>query len=99
MVLQPLKLFFSAAGCFGHGFSTRAGGVSDIPTLSALNLYCSQRRRDPRAVVQENQRRLALHTGFHPRPLRIAKVGKVLCCPLVVGPQLQCVLLHELTFR
>lgn len=51
------------------------------------------------AVVQENQRRLALHTGFHPRPLRIAKVGKVLCCPLVVGPKLQCVLLHELTFR
>uniref|UniRef100_H3DPZ0 Purine nucleoside phosphorylase LACC1 n=1 Tax=Tetraodon nigroviridis TaxID=99883 RepID=H3DPZ0_TETNG len=60
--------------CFGHGFSTRAGGVSYLPTLSALNLFSSQRRRDPRAVVQENRRRLALHAGFHPRPLRLVKV-------------------------
>ncbi|XP_042350151.1 purine nucleoside phosphorylase LACC1 [Plectropomus leopardus] len=60
---------------FGHGFSTRRGGVSSVPTLSALNLFSSSRRRDPGAVVQENRRRLALHAGFHPRPLRLVKVN------------------------
>ncbi|XP_063743341.1 LOW QUALITY PROTEIN: purine nucleoside phosphorylase LACC1 [Eleginops maclovinus] len=59
---------------FGHGFSTRLGGVSSIPTLSSLNLFSSSLRRDPGAVVQENRRRLALHAGFHPRPLRLVKV-------------------------
>ncbi|XP_061580379.1 purine nucleoside phosphorylase LACC1 [Cololabis saira] len=61
--------------CFGHGFSTRAGGVSCIPTLSSLNLFSSSRRRDPPAVVMENRRRLALHAGFHPLPLRLVKVN------------------------
>ncbi|XP_008293624.1 laccase domain-containing protein 1 [Stegastes partitus] len=62
-------------GCFGHGFSTRTGGVSYIPTLSSLNLFSSSRRRDPVAVVMENRRRLGLHAGFHPRPLRLVKVN------------------------
>ncbi|XP_034042665.1 laccase domain-containing protein 1 [Thalassophryne amazonica] len=61
--------------CFGHGFSTRTGGVSYIPSLSSLNLFSSSRRRDPVAVVQENRRRLAHHAGFHPRPLRMVKVN------------------------
>ncbi|XP_040003837.1 purine nucleoside phosphorylase LACC1 isoform X1 [Xiphias gladius] len=61
--------------CFGHGFSTRTGGVSYIPTLSSLNLFSSSRRRDPGAVVMENRRRLALHAGFHPEPLRLVKVN------------------------
>uniref|UniRef100_A0A3B5LKM6 Purine nucleoside phosphorylase LACC1 n=2 Tax=Xiphophorus couchianus TaxID=32473 RepID=A0A3B5LKM6_9TELE len=61
--------------CFGHGFSTRSGGVSYIPTLSSLNLFSSSRRRDPRAVVEENRRRLAVHAGFHPIPLRLVKVN------------------------
>ncbi|KAM9347552.1 purine nucleoside phosphorylase LACC1 [Symphorus nematophorus] len=61
--------------CFGHGFSTRAGGVSYIPTLSALNLFSSSRRRDPGAVVRENRRRLALHAGFHAESLRLVKVN------------------------
>ncbi|XP_037542571.1 purine nucleoside phosphorylase LACC1 [Nematolebias whitei] len=60
--------------CFGHGFSTRSGGVSYIPTLSSLNLFSSSKRRDPVAVVSENRRRLALHAGFHPLPLRFVKV-------------------------
>ncbi|XP_054471395.1 purine nucleoside phosphorylase LACC1 [Anoplopoma fimbria] len=60
--------------CFGHGFSTRSGGISYIPTLSSLNLFHSRRRRDPPAVVQENRRRLGLHAGFHPQPLRLVKV-------------------------
>ncbi|XP_013863364.1 laccase domain-containing protein 1 [Austrofundulus limnaeus] len=60
---------------FGHGFSTRSGGVSSIPTLASLNLFCSSRRRDPGAVVMENKRRLALHAGFHPLPLRFVKVN------------------------
>ncbi|GAA6226800.1 laccase domain-containing protein 1 [Lates japonicus] len=61
--------------CFGHGFSTRTGGVSYIPTLSSLNLFSSSRRRDPGAVVMENRRRLALHAGFHPKPLCLVKVN------------------------
>ncbi|XP_047226775.1 purine nucleoside phosphorylase LACC1 [Girardinichthys multiradiatus] len=61
--------------CFGHGFSTRSGGVSYIPTLSSLNLFSSSKRRDPGAVVAENRRRLALHSGFHPLPLRLVKVN------------------------
>ncbi|CAK6977018.1 purine nucleoside phosphorylase LACC1 [Scomber scombrus] len=61
--------------CFGHGFSTRTGGVSYIPTLSSLNLFSSSRRRDSGAVVQENRRRLALHAGFHPQPLHFVKVN------------------------
>lgn len=64
----------SVSECFGHGFSTRGGGVSYIPTLSSLNLFSSSKRRDPVAVVSENKRRLALHAGFHPRPLRFVKV-------------------------
>ncbi|XP_051937923.1 purine nucleoside phosphorylase LACC1 [Hippocampus zosterae] len=60
--------------CFGHGFSTRVGGVSLVPTLSSLNLFSSPRRRDSGALVQENRRRLALHAGFYPRPLQMLKV-------------------------
>lgn len=66
--------FLCASDAFGHGFSTRSGGVSSIPTLSSLNLFCSQSRRDPVAVVMENRRRLALEAGFHPRPLHLVKV-------------------------
>lgn len=90
VLARGLHLCLPAAGGFGHGFSTRGGGVSSIPTLSALNLFCSQKRRDPPAVVRENQRRLALHAGFHPRPLRLVKVGGV-CRPLLGG--------QGLTFR
>ncbi|KAM9850871.1 purine nucleoside phosphorylase LACC1 isoform 2-T2 [Aulostomus maculatus] len=60
---------------FGHGFSTRAGGVSYIPTLSSLNLFSSSKRRDPASVVQENRQRLAVHAGFHPQPLHLVKVN------------------------
>ncbi|XP_028291156.1 laccase domain-containing protein 1 [Gouania willdenowi] len=61
--------------CFGHGFSTRRGGVSRIPTLSSLNMFSSIWRRDPVAVVMENKRRLAVHAGFHPRPLQLMRVN------------------------
>nr|XP_021514071.1 laccase domain-containing protein 1 isoform X1 [Meriones unguiculatus] len=50
---------------FIHGFTTRAGGISYIPTLSSLNLFSSSRRRDPKVVVQENVRRLANAAGFN----------------------------------
>ncbi|XP_034083111.1 laccase domain-containing protein 1-like [Gymnodraco acuticeps] len=60
--------------CFGHGFSTRAGGVSSIASLSSLNLFSSSRRRDSLSVVQENRRRLALKAGFNPRDLQLVKV-------------------------
>ncbi|KAJ8013019.1 hypothetical protein DPEC_G00048950 [Dallia pectoralis] len=62
------------SGCFFHGFSTRAGGISSISTLSSLNMFSSPKRRDPRALVDENIRRLALKAGFYPRPLHLVKV-------------------------
>ncbi|KAH0624431.1 hypothetical protein JD844_031857 [Phrynosoma platyrhinos] len=49
---------------FLHGFTTRTGGISYIPTLSAFNLFSSSKRRDPPAVVKENLRRLAIAAGF-----------------------------------
>nr|XP_057937602.1 purine nucleoside phosphorylase LACC1 [Doryrhamphus excisus] len=72
----PVRLLTSSLipDCFGHGFSTRSGGVSYIPSLSSLNLFSSSKRCDPPAVVQENRRRLALHAGFHPRHLHLPKV-------------------------
>ncbi|XP_036610327.1 purine nucleoside phosphorylase LACC1 isoform X1 [Trichosurus vulpecula] len=51
---------------FIHGFTTRTGGISYLPTLSSLNLFSSTKRRDPKAVVQENLRRLAQAAGFDP---------------------------------
>ncbi|XP_035158470.3 purine nucleoside phosphorylase LACC1 isoform X1 [Callithrix jacchus] len=53
------------ADIFIHGFTTRTGGISYIPTLSSFNLFSSSRRRDPKAVVQENLRRLAGAAGFN----------------------------------
>ncbi|KAM6178813.1 LOW QUALITY PROTEIN: purine nucleoside phosphorylase LACC1 [Rhynchocyon petersi] len=50
---------------FLHGFTTRAGGISYVPTLSSLNLFSSSKRRDPKTVVQENLRRLAHAAGFN----------------------------------
>uniref|UniRef100_G3TVB1 Laccase domain containing 1 n=1 Tax=Loxodonta africana TaxID=9785 RepID=G3TVB1_LOXAF len=50
---------------FIHGFTTRAGGISYLPTLSSLNLFSSSKRRDPKPVVQENLRRLASAAGFN----------------------------------
>ncbi|XP_005409130.1 PREDICTED: laccase domain-containing protein 1 [Chinchilla lanigera] len=50
---------------FIHGFTTRTGGISYIPTLSSCNLFSSSKRRDPKTVVQENLRRLANTAGFH----------------------------------
>ncbi|XP_004376661.1 purine nucleoside phosphorylase LACC1 isoform X1 [Trichechus manatus latirostris] len=50
---------------FIHGFTTRTGGISYLPTLSSLNLFSSSKRRDPKAVVQENLRRLANAAGFN----------------------------------
>ncbi|XP_049584315.1 purine nucleoside phosphorylase LACC1 isoform X4 [Syngnathus scovelli] len=73
--------------CFGHGFSTRAGGVSLVPTLSSLNLFSSPRRRDSAALVNENRRRLALHAGFYPRPLQMLKAGEERCW---ASPQQRC---------
>ncbi|XP_032150639.1 laccase domain-containing protein 1 isoform X1 [Sapajus apella] len=53
------------ADIFIHGFTTRTGGISYIPTLSSFNLFSSSKRRDPKVVVQENLRRLANAAGFN----------------------------------
>ncbi|XP_036396971.1 purine nucleoside phosphorylase LACC1 [Megalops cyprinoides] len=59
--------------CFSHGFTTRTGGISCIRTLSSLNLFSSFRRRDPKAVVAENLRRLGLRAGFDPDKFHLIK--------------------------
>ncbi|XP_066542824.1 purine nucleoside phosphorylase LACC1 [Hoplias malabaricus] len=61
--------------CFSHGFTTRNGGISCITTLSSLNLFSSSRRRDSRAVVAENLRRLGLQAGFEPHQFNLVKVN------------------------
>ncbi|KAJ8404587.1 hypothetical protein AAFF_G00334500 [Aldrovandia affinis] len=61
--------------CFSHGFTTRTGGISYIPTLGSLNLFSSSRRRDPRAVVAENIRRLGLQAGFDPEKFHLVKTN------------------------
>ncbi|XP_037655771.1 purine nucleoside phosphorylase LACC1 [Choloepus didactylus] len=50
---------------FIHGFTTRTGGISYVPTLSSFNLFSSSKRRDPKVVIQENLRRLANVAGFN----------------------------------
>ncbi|TRY57958.1 hypothetical protein DNTS_030950 [Danionella cerebrum] len=74
-VRGEVKVLKSAlvSDCFGHGFSTRTGGISYIPTLSSLNLFCNPRRKDPRSVVSENLRRLGKQAGFHPQDFNLIK--------------------------
>ncbi|XP_051567157.1 purine nucleoside phosphorylase LACC1-like isoform X1 [Myxocyprinus asiaticus] len=59
--------------CFAHGFTTRTGGISYISTLSSLNLFCNPRRKDSRAAVAENLRRLGLQAGFRPHQFNLIK--------------------------
>ncbi|KFP75568.1 PREDICTED: laccase domain-containing protein 1 [Acanthisitta chloris] len=59
---------------FLHGFTTRTGGISYIPTLSSCNLFSSSKRRDPQIVVKENLRRLANAAGFNPEAFHRVKV-------------------------
>lgn len=60
--------------CFLHGFTTRTGGISYTPTLSSLNLFSSSSRRDPKAVVAENIRRLSQKAGFDQESYRRVQV-------------------------
>ncbi|OWF46945.1 laccase domain-containing protein 1-like [Mizuhopecten yessoensis] len=71
---------------FYHGFSCRTGGLSSLPGMKSLNLVFSQSKRDPKALVQENRRKLAKHVGFDPEQFRVASAvhGN---CVLVVGEQ------------
>ncbi|XP_036687477.1 purine nucleoside phosphorylase LACC1 [Balaenoptera musculus] len=59
---------------FIHGFTTRTGGISYIPTLSSFNLFSSSKRRDPKAVVQENLRRLGNAAGFNVKKFYRVKI-------------------------
>ncbi|NXF20148.1 LACC1 protein, partial [Rhodinocichla rosea] len=59
---------------FLHGFTTRTGGISYIPTLSSCNLFSSSKRKDPQVVVKENLRRLANAAGFNPEAFHRVKV-------------------------
>ncbi|KFO93496.1 Laccase domain-containing protein 1 [Buceros rhinoceros silvestris] len=58
---------------FRHGFTTRTGGISYIPTLSSCNLFSSSKRKDPQIVVKENLRRLANAAGFNPETFHRVK--------------------------
>ncbi|KAM8977504.1 purine nucleoside phosphorylase LACC1-like [Pelodytes ibericus] len=60
---------------FLHGFTTRYGGVSYIPELTSMNLFSSNKRQDPTAVVEENLRRLANAVGFNPKTFHLVKAA------------------------
>ncbi|CAI9550111.1 unnamed protein product [Staurois parvus] len=69
-----LATVFVTEETFLHGFTTRSGGISIIPTLSGLNLFCSPKRKDSKAVVEENFRRLGKAAGFDPQTYISIKV-------------------------
>ncbi|XP_038658631.1 purine nucleoside phosphorylase LACC1-like [Scyliorhinus canicula] len=71
VVLQSLLI----PDLFLHGFTTRTGGISYLPGLNSLNLFSSRKRRDPKAVVMENIRRLSARAGFNPKTFYLAKVS------------------------
>ncbi|XP_024051113.2 laccase domain-containing protein 1 [Terrapene carolina triunguis] len=73
--LTILKSSLIPGHIFLHGFTTRTGGISYIPTLSSFNLFSSSKRRDPKAVVKENLRRLANAAGFDPETFHRVKVN------------------------
>ncbi|KGL72533.1 Laccase domain-containing protein 1 [Tinamus guttatus] len=79
--LTILKASLIPDGIFLHGFTTRTGGISYIPTLSSCNLFSSSKRRDPQAVVKENLRRLANAAGFNLETFHRVKVdhGNAVC--------------------
>ncbi|XP_070607495.1 purine nucleoside phosphorylase LACC1 [Erythrolamprus reginae] len=70
-----LKSSLIPGNIFLHGFTTRNGGISYVPTLSSLNLFSSSKRRDPPAVVKENLRRLSHAAGFNPDMYQSIKVN------------------------
>ncbi|KAM4701298.1 purine nucleoside phosphorylase LACC1 [Discoglossus pictus] len=72
--VQILKSYLIPDHIFLHGFTTRNGGISYIPTLSSLNLFSSCKRRDPKGVVAENFRRLGKVAGFDPKTYVSVKV-------------------------
>ncbi|XP_027744712.1 laccase domain-containing protein 1 isoform X1 [Empidonax traillii] len=72
--LTILRSSLIPADIFLHGFTTRTGGISYIPTLSSCNLFSSSKRRDPH-VVKENLRRLANAAGFNPEAFHRVKVN------------------------
>ncbi|XP_077153463.1 purine nucleoside phosphorylase LACC1 isoform X1 [Ranitomeya variabilis] len=75
---------------FLHGFSTRCGGVSYIPTLSSLNLFSSSKRRDPKGVVAENFRRLGKAAGFDPQTYVPVKVDHAQTVWIMGKPEPPC---------
>ncbi|XP_015707227.1 laccase domain-containing protein 1 [Coturnix japonica] len=72
--LTILKSSLIPDDIFLHGFTTRTGGISYIPTLSSCNLFSSSKRRDPQVVVKENLRRLATAAGFNPENFHRVKI-------------------------
>ncbi|XP_048348281.1 purine nucleoside phosphorylase LACC1 isoform X1 [Sphaerodactylus townsendi] len=73
--LRILRAVLIPDHTFLHGFTTRTGGISSIPSLSSCNLFSSSKRRDPPVVVQENLRRLAAAAGFNPQTYHSVKVN------------------------
>ncbi|KAM6448231.1 purine nucleoside phosphorylase LACC1 isoform 1-T2 [Liasis olivaceus] len=73
--LTVLKSLLIPDHIFLHGFTTRTGGISYVPTLSSFNLFSSSKRRDPPAVVKENLRRLSSTVGFNQDTYHSIKVN------------------------
>ncbi|XP_053313626.1 purine nucleoside phosphorylase LACC1 isoform X2 [Spea bombifrons] len=88
--LEILKSYLIPEDIFLHGYTTRSGGISYIPTLSALNLFSSSRRRDPKMVVAENFRRLGEVAGFSPKNYVPVKVDHANNVWIMGKPQPDC---------
>ncbi|XP_019385419.1 PREDICTED: laccase domain-containing protein 1 [Crocodylus porosus] len=73
--LTILKSVLIPGDIFLHGFTTRTGGISYIPTLNSFNLFSNPMRRDPKIVVRENLRRLSKAAGFDPKTYHSVKVN------------------------
>ncbi|KAK7089025.1 uncharacterized protein [Littorina saxatilis] len=59
---------------FVHGYSTRRGGVTTVPTLCSMNMVYTDLKPDSRLVIDENRRRLASVGGFDYQNFHITRV-------------------------
>ncbi|XP_060073622.1 purine nucleoside phosphorylase LACC1-like [Ylistrum balloti] len=71
--INTLKSPVIPSDLFYHGFTCRTGGLSPLPGMKSLNLTFSLSKRDPKALVTENRKKLANHIGFDPEEFRLAR--------------------------
>ncbi|XP_046574205.1 purine nucleoside phosphorylase LACC1-like isoform X1 [Haliotis rubra] len=73
--VNVLKTTLIPSDTFNHGYSTRCGGITSIPSLASLNLLYTPRKRDSRLTVAENLRRLARTARFDPDQFHVTRTN------------------------